>query len=320
MFWFNINPYRWLVYRNIIHHRLVYSILLLLFVGGCLSFMIGWPAYVFLCISFVLIIVYLLLRKRIKTLDINKEYTDLELFFFEKKSRWKIVVLFFFSFGGNIISFLMTLFSIEHDKSSITSIFVMALFQFIFIGIPYVLLSFLSRKNSFWYSLWSPILLFAFIHFFFFTYMIGNKGNLITWYIQPEYEVLNGTFIPGIFSVIPLLLFLDSLGKSFGFSLKDETWSFGYLKKKHKYSIIKNVKLSIIGFACSFIWCIISSYYCYNYLEKSYESRFEVFDRSHYSASRIKFYMWPEINKKMDDYIDSHIIRNNNDNRMKKND
>lgn len=63
-----------------------------------------------------------------------------------------------------------------------------------------------------------------------------------------------------------IMFFVDSLGKAFGFALKDENTTYGFDKEKHKYSIVRNNKLSFIGMAISFVWSLSLAGFCYYYM------------------------------------------------------
>ena len=122
--------FKWFVYSLILGNPTASMILLALFIIGVFSVMVGWPAYVFLAISFLTLIVYLIINNKLEKQSIyNKSCQELDEI--EKRGRWIMGGLSFFALLGNVISFYVTLYSIENDSSSVTTMAAMAAFQFI---------------------------------------------------------------------------------------------------------------------------------------------------------------------------------------------
>ena len=122
-------------------------------------------------------------------------------------------------------------------------------------------------KSSFWFGLMSSIILFAAIQFFVLYLLLESKDTALASHTSSNYEFLKGLWLIAMpLSVVPIMFFIDSLGKAFGFALKDENGTYGYDKEKHKFSIVKNNKLSALGITVSFIWSLLLSYYSYYYM------------------------------------------------------
>ena len=258
--------FKWFVYSLILSNPTASMILLALFIIGVFSVMVGWPAYVFLAISVLTLIVYLIINNKLEKQSIyNKSCQELDEI--EKRGRWIMGGLSFFALLGNVISFYVTLYSIENDSSSVTTMAAMAAFQFIFIGIPYLLMSLVRRKYSFWYGLMSSVILFGVIQFMVLCVMLKMKDPLIVRHVSWNYEILKGEWlIVCPLAATALMFFVDSLGKAFGFALKDENMTYGFDKEKHKYSIVRNNKLSFVGMAISFVWSLSLAGFCYYYM------------------------------------------------------
>lgn len=194
VFWFHFNPYIWLVARFVAKYPRTSLVLLALFLVGVFSLMAGWPAYVLLFVCLLLSIAAFLLMDKKIGLNVNGKYDVEELALIERKNRWKVILLSFFALIGNLVSLIISLYSIEHDSSSITSSVAMVVFQFIFICIPYFTMSLVKRKSSFWYGFMMPIFLFAIIQLTLFFMGIGTKESLLTWRLQYDYEVIRNNF------------------------------------------------------------------------------------------------------------------------------
>ena len=256
--------FKWLFNSFINGNPIIVCLVTILFIG-IFSVMIGWPAYIFLAISLLLLIIYFCVKSKIDNNPLNG-YSDLELDRVEKDNRWVMGLLSFIALFGNLISLLATLYSLKHDDDSGTTLGAMGIFQFIFIGIPYILMSLVKRKSSFWYGLMSSLIIFGLIQFLILTLMMMSKSNLLSCHTSYNYKFYKDIwFVAGPLFIIPIILMLDSIGKAFGFAFKDNTGSYGYDEKKHKYSIVKNKKLGAIGMAISFIWSLLILIYCYNW-------------------------------------------------------
>lgn len=207
--------FKWLVYSLILGNPTASRILLALFIIGVFSVMVGWPAYVFLAISVLTLIVYLIINNKLEKQSIyNKSCQELDEI--EKRGRWIMGGLSFFALLGNVISFYVTLYSIENDSSSVTTMAAMAAFQFIFfIGIPYLLMSLVRRKYSFWYGLMSSVILFGVIQFMILCIMLKMKDPLIVRHVSWNYEILKGEWlIVCPLAATALMFFVDSLKPS----------------------------------------------------------------------------------------------------------
>ena len=266
--------FKWL-FNSFINGNPIIVCLVTIVMIAAFSAMIGWPAYIFLAICLLLLIIYFSFKSEFDNYTING-YDDLELDKVEKENRWVMGLLSFFALFGNLISLLATLYSLEHDDDSATTIGAMAIFQFVFIGIPYIIMRFVKRKSSFWYGLMSSLIIMGLIQFFILYSMIETKSNLLSCHTSYNYKFYKGNWLIAIpMLIIPVILMLDSLGKAFGFTLKDDYGSYGYDKEKHKYSIVKNKKLGAIGMAISFIWSLLILLYCYYWANEFQEnSRF----------------------------------------------
>jgi MFS family permease len=219
--------FKWL-FNNFINGNPIIVCLVAIILIAAFSAMIGWPAYYFLAISLLLLIVYFCVKRKIgkNTLD---SYNDLELDRIEKKNRWVMGLLCFFALFGNLISLFATLYSLKHDDNSSTTLGAMGIFQFIFIGIPYILMSLVKRKSSFWYGLMSSLIIFGLIQFLILTLMMMSKSNLLSCHTSYNYKFYKDIwFVAGPLFIIPIILMLDSIGKAFGFAFKDNTTIIGW--------------------------------------------------------------------------------------------
>lgn len=257
---------RWLIYSFILRYPTAALCILTLLVVIAFSQMIGWPAYVFLGICVLMFIVNLFIDGKIKKLRRNT-HSDLELDSIEKKGRWAMGVLSVLAFSGIIVSMYLTINSLEYAANSTTIIGTMALFHFSFIGIPYILMNMVKRKSSLWYGLMSPVILTAIIQFMCCYMLAESNDEIIKRFTTGGFERIRGNWlIIGPLLFVPIIMLLDSLGKAFGFKVKDETWDMGYDKEKHELSIVNNKKQSAIVMTISFVWCILSLVYCYYYM------------------------------------------------------
>lgn len=259
---------RWLIYNLILRYPIASLCLLAIVVVGVFSVMIGWPAYVFLGICVLMLIVSLLINGKSNKLS-KSYYSDYELNQIERKNRWIMGVLSAFALSGIIVSMHLTLSSLEFASNTTTIIGSLALFHFSLIGIPYILMNMVKRKNSFWYGLMTPLLLAAIIQFMFFSMLAESNDAIIARYTSGGFEHIHGNWLiicPLLF--LPVIMFLDSLGKAFGFKVQDDTFNMGYDKEKHKTAIVNNKKLSAIGMVLSLIWSVSSLLYCYYFMSK----------------------------------------------------
>lgn len=257
---------KWFIYDLILRNPTASLCLLALVVIGVFSVMIGWPAYVFLGICVLGLIVYWYISNKVNPLSF-KGYDELELDEIERKNRWMMGVLSIFVLSGIIASLHLTLSCLKYADNTAGVIGTMALFHFILIGIPYILMNLVKRKSSFWYGLLFPVILTAIIQFLSFSMLAESNDEIIKRFTTGGFKPLHGNWLiicPLLF--VPIFLLLDSLGKAFGFKVKDETWDMGYDKEKHQLSIVNKKKLSAIVMTISFVWCILSLAYCYCYI------------------------------------------------------
>lgn len=257
---------RWLIYSLIFRYPTASLCLLAIVVVGVFSVMIGWPAYVFLGICVLMLIISLLIKGKTNKLS-NIGNSDYELDQIERKNRWIMGLLSAFALSGIIVSMFLTINSMKFASNTTTIIGSLALFHFSLIGIPYILMNIVKRKSSFWYGLMTPLLLTAIIQFMICSMLAESNDEIIARYTSGGFEHIHGNWIiicPLLF--LPVILFLDSLGKAFGFKVKDDTFNMGYDKEKHKSSIVNNKKLSAIGMSFSIIISFLSLLYCYSYL------------------------------------------------------
>ncbi len=251
------------IFFLMVSHPNTFQCILAIIVVAVFAGLYGWPIFLLLGLCVLLLIVSYYLDK--KVVKLNDKSTDEELARAEKSSKWLMALLSFFALLGNIIGFFVVLWSLEHDSKSTTTISALFVFQFMFLGIPYILMSFVKRKSSFWYGLMASALLFSFIQFFVIYFMLESEKPLLAEHAQWEYEFVKGDWLVSSLSVFHILFFMDSLCKAFGLFIKYSP-SLGYDKEKHRYSIIKNYKLSAIGMAISLVWSLLSLGYCYYYL------------------------------------------------------
>ncbi len=257
---------RWLIYSFILRYPTAALCILALLVVIVFSQMIGWPAYVFLGICVLMFIVNLFIDGKIEKLRENS-HSDIELDSIEKKSRWIMGILSVFALSGIIVSMYLTINSLEYAANSTTIIGTMALFHFSFIGIPYILMNMVKRKSSSWYGLMFPVILTAIIQFLICSMFAESNDEIIKRFTTGGFERIRGNWlIIGPLLFVPIIMLLDSLGKAFGFKVKDETLDMGYDKEKHQLSIVNNKKQSAIVMTISFVWCILSLVYCYYYV------------------------------------------------------
>ena len=236
---------KWFIYDLILRNPTASLCLLAIVVIGVFSVMIGWPAYVFLGICVLGCILYWYIDRIVKPLSIKK-YREWELDEIERKYRWIMGILSVFALSGIIVSMHLTINSLKYAANSTTIIGTIALFHFSLIGIPYIIMNMVKRKSSSWY---------------------GLNDEIIKRLTTGEFKRIHGNWlIIGPLLFVPIIMLLDSLGKAFGFKVKDETWDMGYDKEKHQLSIVNNKKLSAIVMTISFIWCVLSFVYCYYYI------------------------------------------------------
>jgi len=257
--------FRWFIYNLILRHPTTSKCLLAIIVIGIFSVMIGWPAYVFLGTCVLALIVYCCISSKVK--PIGKRFNDRELYELERKNRWIMGVLSVFALSGIVVSMHLTISCLKYAANTSSIIGTMALFHFILIGIPYILMNMVIRKNGFWYGLICPVLLAAIIQFFIFSLFAESDSRTIVRYTSGEFERLKGNWLiicPLLFA--PIYMFLNSLGKAFGFKVDDDTYNIGYDKEKHKQTIIIDKRKSLIGMTISIIWSILSIIYCYFYV------------------------------------------------------
>jgi len=258
--------FRWFIYDLILRNPTTSFCLLAMVIVAVFSIMIGWPAYVFLGICVLGLIIYGRISSKVKLLSI-KNYNNLELDEIERKNRWIMGLLSVFALSGIVVSQHLTISCIEYAANTSSIIGTMALFHFILIGIPYILMNIVKRKSSFWYGLMFPILLAAIIQFLAF-YMFTESSREITRYTSSGFERLHGNWLvvcPLLF--MPIFMFLDSLGKAFGLKVDEDTYNMGFDKEKHKLSIDMDKRRSLIGMAVSLFWSVLSLIYCYYYVK-----------------------------------------------------
>ena len=257
---------RWLIYGFILRYPTAALCILAVILVIVFSQMIGWPAYVFLGMCVLMLIVNSFIDGRVYKFR-GCTYSKKELDSIEKNNRWIMGMLSVFALSGIIVSMHLTINSLKYAANSTTIIGTMALFHFSLIGIPYILMNMVKRKSSSWYGLMFPVLLTAIIQFLI-CYMLAESNDaIIKRFTTGGFEALHGNWLiicPLLF--VPIFLLLDSLGKAFGFKVKDETWDMGYDREKHQLSIVNNKKLSAIVMRISFVWCILSLVYCYYYI------------------------------------------------------
>ena len=257
---------RWLIVSFILRYPTAAVCMLVLFVLVVESCMIGWPAYVFLGLCVLMLIIKYLIGGKVGELS-KKNLSDIELDSIEKKNRWIMGLLSVFALSSIIVSMHFTIQSIEYAANSSTILFSLSLFHFSFIGIPYILMSMAKRKSSFWYGLMFPVLLTALIQHMFCYMLVESNDEIIIRYTTEGFKRIRDNW----FMIIPIfpihiMMLLDSLGKAFGFKFKDDIWDLGYDKEKHQLSIVNNKKLSAIVMIISFVWCLLSLGYCYYYI------------------------------------------------------
>lgn len=257
---------KWFIYDLILRNPTASLCLLAIVVIGVFSVMIGWPAYVFLGICVLGCILYWYIDRIVKPLSIKK-YREWELDEIERKYRWIMGILSVFALSGIIVSMHLTINSLKYAANSTTIIGTIALFHFSLIGIPYIIMNMVKRKSSSWYGLMFPVILTAIIQFFVCSMLVESNDEIIKRLTTGEFKRIHGNWlIIGPLLFVPIIMLLDSLGKAFGFKVKDETWDMGYDKEKHQLSIVNNKKLSAIVMTISFIWCVLSFVYCYYYI------------------------------------------------------
>lgn len=228
------------------------------------SYTIGWPAYVFLGLCVLMAIIYFLFKDKIERLRVNTHKAK-ELDAIEKKNRWIMGVLSVFALSGIIVCMHLTISCSRYAHQSATIIGTMALFYFIFIGIPYILMNMVKRKSSYWYGLMFPVVLAAIIQFFVCSLWVEYDDTIIRFITRGTEHVTGNVLIVAPLLFVPIFMFFDSLGKAFGFKFEDGM-EMGYDKEKHKWSIVINKKQSAIVMTISFVWCILSLVYCYYYV------------------------------------------------------
>ena len=254
--------FKWL-FNSIINGNPIIACLVIIIIIGVFSVMIGWPAYLFLAICLLSLIIYFCAKRKLDNNTIDS-YNDHELDRLEKKNRWVMGLLSFFALFGNILSIFATFYSLRHDNNSATTMGAMAIFQFVFIGIPYIMMNFVKRKSSFWYGLMSSLIIIGLIQFLILTIMIEFKSELLSCHTSYDYKFYKDNWFVALpLFIIPVILILDSIGKAYGFAFNDIFGSCGYNKEKHKYSIVKNRKLGAIGMVISFIWSLLILIYCF---------------------------------------------------------
>lgn len=257
---------RWLIYSFILRYPTAAICILVLFViiMGVVS--VGWPAYVFLGMCVIMLMAKYYIDGKVETLS-NKTLSDFELDTIEKKNRWIMGLLSVFALLGIIVSMHLTMRCIKYAANSTTIICTMALFHFSLIGIPYILMNMVKRKYSFWYGLMFPILLTAIIQFMCCNMLAESNDDIIIRFTSGDFERIKENWLITIpILLVPIIMLFDSLGKAFGFKVKDDTWDMGYDNNKHQLSIVINKKQSAIVMTISFVWCIISLVYCYYYM------------------------------------------------------
>lgn len=257
---------RWLIYSFILRYPTAALCILAVILVLVFSQMIGWPAYVFLGMCVLMLIVNFFIDGKIEKFR-EGTHCKKELDSVEKKNRWIMGVLSVFALSGIIVSMHLTINSLEFATNTTTIIGTIALFHFSFIGIPYILMNMVKRKSSIWYGLMFPIILTALIQFMICYVLAESNDEIIKRYTTGGFEPIRGNWLVVLpIIIVPTIMLLDSLGKAFGFKVKDETWDMGYDKEKHKLIIVNNKKQSAIVMTISFIWCILSLVYCYYYM------------------------------------------------------
>ena len=257
---------RWLIYSFILRYPTAALCILAVILVIVFSQMIGWPAYVFLGMCVLMLIVNFFIDGRIEKFR-GGTYSKMELDSIEKNNRWIMGMLSVFALSGIIVSMHLSINSLEYAANSTTIIGTIALFHFSLIGIPYILMNMVKRKSSSWYGLMFPVILTAIIQFCVCSMLAESNDDIIKKFTSEGFEPLHGNWLiicPLLF--VPIIMLLDSLGKAFGFKVKDETWDMGYDIKKHKLTIVNNKKSSVIVMIISFVWCILSMVYCYYYI------------------------------------------------------
>ena len=257
---------RLFIYSIILRYPIATLCILGVFVIFVFSKMIGWPAYVFLGICVIMVIVNYFIGDRGGQLA-KKRVSDKELDAIEKKNRWIMGLLSVFALSGLIVSMHLTFSSLKYAANSTSIIGAMALFHFSLIGIPYILMNMVKRKYSFWYGLMFPVVLAALIQFMCCYMLAESNDEIIKRFTSSDFERLKDNWFVAIpILTVPVYMLFDSLGKAFGFKLDENTWNMGYDKEKHKLSIVNNKKHSAIVMTISFVWCILSLVYCYYYI------------------------------------------------------
>lgn len=257
---------RWLIYGFILRYPTAALCILAVILVLVFSQMIGWPAYVFLGMCVLMLIVNFFIDGKIEKFR-EGSHSKIELDSIEKNNRWIMGMLSIFALSGIIVSMLLTINSLEYAANSTTIIGTMALFHFSLIGIPYILMNMVKRKSSFWYGLMFPVILTAIIQFMICSMLAESNDEIIKRFTNGGFEPIHGNWLvvcPLLF--VPIIMLLDSLGKAFGFKVKDETWDMGYDTEKHKLTIVNNKKFSAIVMTISFVWCILSLVYCYYHM------------------------------------------------------
>ena len=136
---------RWLIYSFILKYPTAALCILAVILVIAFSQMIGWPAYVFLGMCVLMLIVNFFIDGKIDKFR-GGTYSKIELDSIEKKNRWIMGILSVFALSGIIVSMHLTIDSIEYATNTTTIIGAMAIFHFSFIGIPYILMNMVKRK------------------------------------------------------------------------------------------------------------------------------------------------------------------------------
>lgn len=182
---------RWLIYSFILRNPNASLCLLAILVVAVFSAMIGWPAFLFLVVGALVLIVYFAIKSNMEAKDCSS-FNEIDLDNLERNNRWLMALLSFVALFGNIVSFYVTLFSLHHDRSSATTIGAMAVTQFIIIGIPYIMMNLVRRKSSFWYGLMLPVILAAGVQFFTLFNMLEFKNKIFVGMTTMDYEFMKG--------------------------------------------------------------------------------------------------------------------------------
>lgn len=260
---------RWFIYSFILRNPNASLCLLAILIVAVFSVMIGWPAYLFLVVVTLTLIAYIAIKDKMEIKNC-RSFKKIELDSIERNKRWLMALLSFIALFGNITSFFVTIYSLRHDSSSSTTLGAMAVTQFIIIGIPYFMMNLVRRKSSLWYGVMLPVFLSAIVQFFALYTMLEFKDKILVGMTTMDYEFLKGEYIIAIpLLMVPVLLFMDSLGKAFGFEIKDNNMELGYNKEKHETSIYVNKRQSSIAMAISAVWSLLLLWYSYNYLINS---------------------------------------------------